>query len=187
MENQENNQSKKTSTHFQELVKFSKNLRESSETTFENFRNPVFIVDLLGRLIYFNQAAELLMGYSRGEVLGRHFRLLFTLDDLSEGFLFFYQTLQGCYAEHSVFRVRRKDGSTRVLDVLASPISFQGRVRAGLAIAEDITGRSSQNPEDQDRVRVFKKFSSDLDRWNQEIQDSKPKDRISPENNTSQI
>ena len=171
-----NHEGKQTS-HFQELVQFSSNLRQSSEITFEGFKNPVFIIDLLGRFIYFNRAAELFLGYSREDILGRHFRMLLTLDDLSDGFLFFYQTLQGCYAEHSKFRVRRKDGSTRVLDVLASPISFQNRIRAGLAIAHDITGQPSGNPEAIERVQVFKKFSEDLERWNRGLGSPKLNDQ----------
>lgn len=147
---------------------FSHNLKDQSEKTFENFRSPVFVIDLLGRFIYFNQAAELSIGYTRGEVMGRHFRLLFTLDDLSEGFSFFYQVLQGCYAEHSLFRIRKKDGSTRVFDFLASPITFKSRIRAALVITEDVTGKPSGNPEDADRVQVFKKFSTELDRWQEQ-------------------
>ena len=116
------------------------------------------------------------MGYAREEVLGRHFRLLFTLDDLSDGFLFFYQTLQGCYAEHTLFRVRRKDGSTRVIDVLASPITFEGKIRAAVAIAHDITGRDPQTKEDEMRVKVFRKFSEDLDEWQRTKDDLPSKD-----------
>lgn len=155
------------SPRIDDLITFAKNLRECSSQAFEEFDNTVFMVDLMGRIIYFNRAAELLLGYTREEILGRHFRTLLTLDDLSDGFLFFYQTLQGCYAEHTLFRVRRKDGSTRVIDVLASPISFGGRVRAGLAIAQDVTGQKSTDPGNEERVKAFKKFSEDLDQWNQ--------------------
>lgn len=149
----------------EDLAEFARNLRESSASSFERLENVVFIVDLMGRLIYFNHGAERILGYTREEVMGRHFRMLLTLDDLSDGFLFFYQTLQGCYAEHTLFRVRCRDGSTRVLDVLASPISFKGRVRAGLAIAQDVTGKKSNLPEDEERVRAFRRFSEEIDHW----------------------
>ncbi len=120
-----------------------------------------------GCFIFFNDAARELTGYERNDVLGRHFRLLFTLDDLSQGFLFFHQTMQGCYSEHSRFRIRRSDGSTRVVDVLASPVIFDGHVRAALTIAQDVTGQSSQSDKDRDRVKVFKEFSRDLERWDE--------------------
>ena len=154
-------------TDFSQLESFANGLKLKSEIYFEKLTNPVFIIDLMGRLIFFNQASENLMGYSKKEVLGRHFRFLFTLDDLSEGFLFFYQTLKGCYSEHTLFRIRRKDGSTRVVDVMASPILFGEKVRAGLVIAQDITGRAPISDKDKERVEIFKKFNRDLEIWDQ--------------------
>ena len=152
----------------QELLRiFSENLRDNSKAKFDNFADSVFIVDLLGRFVYVNPAFEKLLGYGSCEILGRHFRMLFTLDDLNEGFLFFYQTLRGCYAENSRFRIFRKDRSTRVIDVLASPIMFQNKVRAGIAIAHDVTGQQSDVRGEQDRVELFKRFSQDLESWKQ--------------------
>ena len=122
------------------VYQFAISLQKSSDQFFEEFPNPVWIVDLKGRFVFFNKAAEKLIEYQRDEILGKHFRMLLTLDDLSDGFLFLYQTLNGCYSEHTLFRIRKKGGSTRVVDVMAAPLYFDGKVRAGLAIAQDITG-----------------------------------------------
>ncbi len=155
---------------YKKLANFSSNLHESYSTFFQRLKDAVFITDIRGCFIFFNEAAQQLTGYQSNEVLGRHFRLLFTLDDLSQGFLFFHQTMKGCYSEHSRFRIRRKDGSTRVVDVLASPVVFDGQTRAALTIAQDATGKSSDSNEDRDRVIAFKKFSKDLEHWDQKNQ-----------------
>ncbi|MBI4387553.1 MAG: PAS domain S-box protein [Candidatus Omnitrophica bacterium] len=152
---------------YKKLANFSSNLRESYVNFFERLKDAVFVTDMRGCFIFFNDAAQELTGYQRNDVLGRHFRLLFTLDDLSQGFLFFHQTMQGCYSEHSRFRIRKNDGATRVVDVLASPVVFDGHVRAALTIAQDVTGQSSHLDKDRDRVKVFKEFSQDLERWDE--------------------
>ena len=158
---------------YKKLANFSSNLHESYSTFFERLKDAVFITDTRGCFTFFNGSAEMLTGYDRREVQGRHFRMLFTLDDLSQGFLFFHQTMKGCYSEHSRFRLRRKDGSTRVVDVLASPVTFDGQVRAALTIAQDVTGKSSNSAQDQERVVAFKEFSQDLERWDQKSKEVK--------------
>jgi len=148
-----------------ELIEFSETLKKNSERFFQNLGGSVFVFDLKGRFVFFNQAAEKLLGYERNDVLGQHFRLLLTLDDLSDGFLFLYQTLNGCYTEQSRFRFRRKDGSTLVLEITAGPIYHSGKVRAALAIAHDMSGQTSGSAQDVERVKIFKKFSNDLAKW----------------------
>ncbi len=150
---------------YKELALCSNSVRNSYTTYFETFPASVFATDDMGRFIYFNHSAERLSGYHGHDVLGRHFRLLFTLDDLNDGFLFFYQTMGGCYSEHSRFRIRCKDGSTKVIDVLATPVSFDSKVRGVLAIAEDVTGKASNKYLDRKRIVVFKKFMADLEYW----------------------
>ena len=151
---------------YKQLADLSNTVQQCYSAFFEKLHDAVFITDKKGCFIYFNKAAEKLTGYEREQVMGRHFRLLFTLDDLNDGFLFFYQTMQGCYSEHTRFRIRRQDGTTRVVDVLASPVWFDRRVRAALAIARDVSGKSSNASSELERVRIFKKFSDDLDEWN---------------------
>ena len=151
---------------YRKLANLSNMLQESFPNFFEHVPYPVLITDARGCFLFFNEAAEKLTGYLQAEALNHHFRMLFTLDDLSDGFLFFYQTMQGCYSENTKFRIRKKDGSTRVIDVLASPIVFDGKVRAALAIVKDITGKDSSVKSERERVRIFKAFNSDLEKWN---------------------
>ena len=151
--------------HDSELTKFSEMLKLNSAHFFEKHAQPVFMFDIQGKFIFFNQAAHKFLGYSSEQVVGSHFRMLLTLDDLSDGFLFLYQTLNGCYTEHSLFRLRKKDGSTCVAGITAGPIYYQGKIRAALAIAHNSSGRNSKIPQDSERVKIFKKFSEDLNRW----------------------
>jgi PAS domain S-box-containing protein len=54
----------------------AENLSESEaryRELFENSREAIYVHDLTGRYISMNRAAEKLSGYSRGEVLGKHF------------------------------------------------------------------------------------------------------------------
>lgn len=153
---------------YKRLADHSSSARTYCTTFFEKFQFPAFITDTKGCFIFFNQSAERLTGYSKKEVLGRHFRLLFTLDDLSDGFLFFYQTMKGCYSEHSRFRIRCQSGSTKVVDVLAAPITFDGKIWAALGIAQDVSGQKSDITLDQERTKIFKKFSKDVDQWDKE-------------------
>ena len=152
--------------NYKRLAAFTKSVQGTYRSFFENVRDAVYIIDPRGRLIFFNKAAEELTGYLRQEVLGKHFRLLFTLDDLNDGFLFYYQTIDGCYSEHCRFRIRKKDGSTRVIDVLAAPVMFDGRIRAAITIARDVTGIPSHQKGAESRTLLFKKFSNDLEEWN---------------------
>ncbi len=158
---------------YQKIAFLTIAIQNSYSAFFETLKDAVFVTDLKGCFIFFNQAAERLTGYPRDQVPGRHFRMLFTLDDLNDGFLFFYQTMKGCYSEHSKFRIRCRNGSTKVVDVLASPILYNGRVQAALTIAQDVTGKPSRDTGDRERVKVFKKFAQDLERWEDENQQLK--------------
>ena len=153
--------------NYKKLAEYPHLINRSYSVFFQKLKYAVFVTDVKGRFVFFNPAAEKLTGYSKEDVLKHHFRLLFTLDDLNDGFLFFYQTMQGCYSEHSRFRIRCKDGATKVIDVLASPIVFNSKTLAALTIARDVTGKSSDSKSDEERVRVFKKFSEDLESWDQ--------------------
>lgn len=156
--------------NYKKLARYPKELHLRYDNFFQKFHHPVFITDTKGCFVFFNECAEKFTGYSKHDVEGHHFRMLFTLDDLNDGFLFFYQTMRGCYSEHTRFRIRLKDGSTKVIDVLAAPIVFDGKVQGVLAIAHDISGKNSDERNDQERTIAFKKFSRDLDAWDERHQ-----------------
>jgi len=156
--------------NYQKLAHVNISLQKSYSSFFERMKDAVLITDIKGCFIFFNQAAEELTGYSKIEVLGRHFRMLFTLDDLNDGFTFFYQTMKGVYSEHSKFRIRCRSGYTKVVDVLAAPVLFNDRVQAALTIAQDASGVPSEDPLEEERVKIFQQFSQDLERWNHENQ-----------------
>ena len=156
--------------NYKKLANYSKALYSHYNAFFLGFQYPVFATNEKGCFVFFNRSAEKFTGYSKKEVMGRHFRMLFTLDDLGDGFLFFYQAMRGCYSENTRFRIRLKDGSTRIIDVLAAPVSFDSKIQGVLAIAKDVSGQISNAKSDQKRVVTFKKFSQDLDAWDQKHQ-----------------
>ena len=163
-------------TNFQKLVRWTGDIPDSADSYFECYPMAVFLIDALGRFTFFNRAAEEFIGYTKDEICDKHFRLLLTLDDLSDGFKLFYQVFQESVRQRSLFRVRLKNGLTRVVDLLAAPVFLNGAVKSALCIANDITGRVSQTPRDAKRVEVFKKFSSDLEKWKNHIKDQEDKD-----------
>lgn len=153
---------------YQKLAQCNRVIQESFSLFFDEWHDSVFVTDLKGCFIYCNRAAEQLTGYRKDAVMGSHFRLLLTLDDLSTGFLFLHQTMKGCLSEHARLRIRCRDGATKVVDVLASPILFDHKIRGGLIIAQDVSGVESDHLPDRERIRVFKKFSRDLEKWDRE-------------------
>jgi len=156
---------KKHLANFQSLVTFSNNLQQSTDCYFETFPLPVFLMDSMGRFIYANRAAETFIRYQRSEMIGQHFRLLLTLDDLSDGFKFFHGLFRGQQNEITRFRIRLKEGSTRVVDMNGAPVMLKNKIVAAIVIATDVTGVPSQNTRDRVRVETFKKFMVDLENW----------------------
>lgn len=135
----------------------------------ENQQDGAVIVDLMGRITFCNDAATQICGYSKEEVINRHFRMFLTLDDLAEGFKLFYNILKGEYSTNNLFRVRTKEGSTKVVEVNASPLHEQGKVVGGLAIIRDIAKRKQLEAENAERVERFKQLDMELESWRKQV------------------
>ncbi|MBI4430805.1 MAG: PAS domain S-box protein [Candidatus Omnitrophica bacterium] len=123
----------------------------------------VFVVDAGGWIIMVNHAATKVSGYSRDEILGQHFRMFLTLDDLSAGFKIFYRTLRGESTEATRLRIRRKDGSTTVLELSGTPIRIKGKFIGGLAIARDVSEQMRRQSQDRIREQTFIQLMADLE------------------------
>ena len=127
------------------------------------------IVDLMGRITFLNPAASQICGYEKNEVLNHHFRMFLTLDDLANGFKLFYNILKGEYSTNNLFRIRCKDGSTKIVEVNASPLHEFGKIVGGLAIIRDISKRKQMEEDNKERVEQFKQLDQDLDGWKQKV------------------
>ena len=145
----------------------------------------VFVVDAGGWIIMVNHAATKVCGYTRDEIIGRHFRMFLTLDDLSAGFKIFYRTLRGQSTDATRLRIRKKDGSTTVFELSGTPIMKKGRFIGGLAIARDISEQMRRESQDRIREQTFVQLMADLESNRREVRTLKDeltqlKNRLSP-------
>ena len=99
--------------------------------------------------------------------------MFLTLDDLSAGFKIFYRTLRGESTEATRLRVRRKDGSTTVLELSGTPIVCKGKFIGGLAIARDISAQMCRASQDRIREQTFIQLMADLETQRREVKNLK--------------
>lgn len=103
----------------------------------------MFMVDLQGCITSWNRGAERLTGYKEPEVIGRHFSLLFSPEELSAEHALYELAMarnKGRYEEEGV-RVR-KDGSTYYAQILVWPMqNHRGEIVGFAKITRDITAR----------------------------------------------
>jgi len=139
----------------------------------EHQKDGALIIDLSGRITFCNHSVLKMCGFQKDEVLNRHFRVFLTLDDLAEGFKLFYNVLKGEYSTNNLFRVRNKDGTTRIVEVNASPLHQFGKVMGSVAIIRDLTSRKAKEAENAERVGKFIQFDKDLEEWKKQVEDLK--------------
>ena len=135
----------------------------------EHQQDGAVIVDLMGRITFVNPDAARICGYEKNEMMNHHFRMFLTLDDLANGFKLFYNILKGEYSTNNLFRIRCKDGSTKIVEVNAAPLHEFGKVVGGLAIIRDISKRKQMEEGNKGRVEQFKQLDQDLDGWKKQI------------------
>jgi PAS domain S-box-containing protein len=99
---------------------------------------PVFLVDPDGTLIYFNEAAEQILGRRLEDVGAMSFNEWTTVFSVREGGLPLeidqlplVRALRERRPAHSVFDITGLDGAVRSIDVTAFPIDGQGGTRLG--------------------------------------------------------
>jgi len=100
---------------------------------------PIFVVDPAGRLLYYNESAELLLGRryeDTGEMPLEEWSVIFT-PTAEDGSLIppealpLVIALEKHQAAHRAFWIRGLDGVRRRIEVTAFPLEGQGRRRLG--------------------------------------------------------
>ena len=129
-------------------------LRESEERyreLFENARDAIYVHDLDGKYISVNRAAEALSGYSREEILGRHFTDFVARENLAEVRDCLLAKLEKEGETTYEVEVIAKDGRRVPVEVSSRAIYEKGTIVGVQGTARDITERKQA----QDTLRVF--------------------------------
>jgi len=121
-------------------------LRKSEEkyrNILESMEDVYFEVDLMGRLTFFNDAACDVLGYSRDELMGKHFREYTSPETAKRLFTDFQEEyLSGERKEMVDYEVITKSGSPRLMQVSSNLLRGQNGTPIGFrALARDVTNR----------------------------------------------
>jgi PAS domain S-box-containing protein len=108
---------------------------------FENANDVIFLVDLKGRLMAINRAAESLTGYARAEVLGKSMEDLIAPESRHFSQDSIRAHLGGSPNQHFELRMLPKAGGVRFLEVSTRVIYRKGLAVAIQGIGRDVTER----------------------------------------------
>jgi PAS domain S-box-containing protein len=103
----------------------------------------IFMLDPEGRVQSWNAGAQAIKGYSAHEVLGKHFSIFYTADDIASGkpARALEQALRTGRNHDEGWRVR-KDGSVFWADVTVTPVhDTEGRLRGFAKVTHDMSER----------------------------------------------
>jgi len=129
-------------------------LRESEERyreLFENARDAIYVHDLEGRYISVNHAAEELSGYTRDEILGRHFAEFVAQEHIGQVRACLLAKLESEGETTYEVEVIAKDGRRVPVEVSSRAIYENGTIVGVQGTARDITERKQA----QDTLRMF--------------------------------
>ena len=103
--------------------------------------------DANGRITYVNQAAQLMLGYSAREILGRNCQMVFRIARAgSVSFRencapFLHAGRKDLSVHFDEVRMERKDGTTFLAELRSKPVIQEGRLTGGVLVFLDITER----------------------------------------------
>lgn len=127
----------------QRILSAIREQKEQYQDLFEQANDIVFILDLDGKFIYINQAAQKITGYTPAEMVGRHFSAFATHADEAVLWDFLQQDRIANYE----LAFDTQDGKPVMIEVNGRLFQHQGQPSAILGIARDITGKKQQQIE----------------------------------------
>jgi len=115
---------------------------ERLKVLFEYAPFPYFLTDLKGTFIDGNHAAELLVGYSRREILGKNFLEsgLLPPEEIPRAIALLARHVNGEATGPEEFTLKRKDGSIVIAEIRNQPVKVKGQTLV-LGSAHDMTSR----------------------------------------------
>jgi diguanylate cyclase (GGDEF)-like protein/PAS domain S-box-containing protein len=101
----------------------------------------IYMLDAQGRVMSWNQGAQKVKGYSGDEILGRHFSVFFTKDDVDQGTPERHLKLAAEHGswEHEGWRVRKDGSRFWASTVLTALRDESGRLRGFSKVSRDTT------------------------------------------------
>ncbi len=120
-------------------------LRESEarlKILFEDAPDGCYVIDLAGRFLDGNRAAEELIGYQRSEMIGHSFvdLQLLSAEDLAVAAVNLSASVAGKPTGPTEYDFHRKDGSSVMAEIRAYPVTIGGESLV-LGVARDISAR----------------------------------------------
>src|SRR5215216_1362199 len=115
----------------------------------------IFMLDVEGRVTTWNLGAERIKGYESEEIIGEHFSIFYTREDVERGHpeeVLWLAAADGRYEEEGI-RVR-KDGSTFWADVIITALTDEtGDLRGFAKVTRDMTERKEAEVRERLLVR----------------------------------
>src|SRR5918994_223760 len=149
---------------FDELSRRTQEILRESEERFrllvEGVKEyAIFMLDAEGRVSTWNPGARRIKGYEPEEIIGEHFSIFYTHEDVERGHpeeVLGLAAADGRYEEEGM-RVR-KDGSTFWADVVITALTDEaGELRGFAKVTRDITAR--KEAEDRERLLLREQAS----------------------------
>lgn len=108
------------------------------KSLFQHNQSPAYLLDPKGLFTEVNDAAELMTGYKREELVGTSFAPIITENFLENTILYFKRTLKG---ESLTFEteIEKRDGNIVRLNINITPIIIDGKITGVIGMAYDIT------------------------------------------------
>ncbi|MBS7633421.1 PAS domain S-box protein, partial [Candidatus Bathyarchaeota archaeon] len=144
----------------QRLKESEERFRGIAERSFD----AIATVDLEGRINYASPSVVKVLGYPAEDVMGKSFLQYFSPVSLSNASHLFIELLQGKSIEGIQLELPRRDGSTAIVEINASPIAMNGNITGIQAVFRDITNRKMMEDalkESEKRYRTLFNSASD--------------------------
>jgi len=132
-------------TNITEHKRAERELRESQERfriLFESAPDAIYVMDLEGRFVDGNKAAEEMVGFAKADLIGKSLAEsgLLSAEDLSKAAVNLRKTAAGQSPLPTEYTIRRKSGSLIAVEIRTFPVRIGGNILS-LGIARDVTAR----------------------------------------------